>query len=135
MKIYIAARYSRKDEMKRHAQELWDMGHWITSQWIWRNEDDEDEVSWRGYAEEDMIDLLKASTLIQFSDEQYTPQRGGKHVELGMAVAWHKRIYIVGPKENVFHCLLQCKRFDSWEECVESLGPAIQGTLPLFKEV
>jgi len=36
------------------------------------------------------------------------PSRGGKFVELGMAIAWDKRIVICGPEENVFCSLAQC---------------------------
>ena len=41
--------------------------------------------------------------LIQFSDEPRTPTRGGKHVELGIALGLGMTVAVIGPKENVFH--------------------------------
>jgi len=31
--------------------------------------------------------------------------RGGRHVEFGIALGMRKRAVVIGPRENVFHCL------------------------------
>ena len=33
-------------------------------------------------------------------------RRGGRHVEFGFAMAGNKPIFVIGPKENIFHYLL-----------------------------
>ena len=34
MKVYLAARFSRREEMRRHAEELLGLGHEVTAQWV-----------------------------------------------------------------------------------------------------
>jgi hypothetical protein len=47
-------------------------------------------------------------------------QRGGRHVEFGLALAWSKHLIVAGPREHVFHWLPQvrwvdCAAPESWE--------------------
>jgi hypothetical protein len=46
--------------------------------------------------------LLAAEMVISFTGGG---GKGGRHVEFGLAVAAGKRLVVIGPRENVFHCL------------------------------
>jgi len=126
MKIYLASRYSRLQEMQLIANELQTAGHEIVSRWVQGNHqiDDEDlnPVCWQksrqvGYsahrdnerarfAIEDWEDLHQADVLVCFTEPpRSTNSRGGRHVEFGIALSLRLRVIIVGPRENVFHCL------------------------------
>lgn len=41
---------------------------------------------------------------------------GGRHVELGMAIAWKIPILIIGERSNVFHVLPQVRVIDDTED-------------------
>lgn len=110
MKIYIASRYSRRDEMRTVALALQAAGATVTSHWLSEDKplqtqmgDDSDTF----YIETSRIDLMDvdaADVVLFFSEDPLvgTP-RGGRHVEFGYALGKGKSISVIGPKENVFH--------------------------------
>ena len=58
------------------------------------------------FAAVDYEDVAAAHVLIAFTSRPADgPSRGGRHVELGLALGMGKRVIIVGPFENVFHRL------------------------------
>jgi nucleoside 2-deoxyribosyltransferase len=119
MKIYMASRWSRIREMRSYATRLQDLGHEITSRWIYRTEPnvtdlESDEAE--NVASEDIADVLRADALILFAEEPRTPTRAGRMVEFGYAIATRKRLICVGGKENVFTSLPQVEHFDSFRE-------------------
>jgi hypothetical protein len=116
MRIYIAARFSRRDEMQEVAALLRARGHTITSRWIDGHEDEGGEYLLGGtnrelyatFAREDLEDVQQAETVVSFTEPPRAGNlrgRGGRHVEYGYALALEKRLIVVGPLENVFHCL------------------------------
>ena len=116
MHCYLIARYSRHIEMQDIANRLMTAGHVITSRWIWGGhelpaKDCEGTRTLRDFerrfAEEDIHDLQQATCCVAFSEQLRQPTRGGRHVELGMAIALKKRIIVVGGSEHVFHALAQ----------------------------
>jgi nucleoside 2-deoxyribosyltransferase len=112
-KIYLAARYSRFQEMQGYRAQLEAIGYEVTSRWI--NGDhqvDNDALAEARNAErirfatEDRADLMAASIVIAFTEEpRKTTTRGGRHVEAGIAIATGKRLIVTGWRENVFYCL------------------------------
>ena len=129
--IYMAARYDRREEIVGYANELRNNGYEVNSRWllgthqIHKNAEKVDAIQQpengitleaRPFAQDDIQDIFRCDTLIFFSEppEAYT-KRGGRHVEFGMAFAWHKDIIIIGKRENVFHTLPEIKRYDTWE--------------------
>ena len=110
---YLMARYSRHPEMQHVAHDLLPLGYSVVSRWIWGAHQASDAAIGTGtlgafeqrLAEEDVADLEAAQLCIGFSEPLRTPSRGGRMVELGMALAWKKRIVIVGGSEHVFHAL------------------------------
>ena len=127
MKIYLASRYSRYKEMQKVRDELKKMGFKITSRWIEGNHQisneglsiEAEENERIRFADEDIKDLNKADIVICFTEKPRTTRsRGGRHVEMGMAIAWEKKIYVVGYRENVFCCLSEivfCKNYEDLE--------------------
>jgi hypothetical protein len=114
MKIYLASRYSRFQEMQRVRADLEQRGHQVTSRWInGGHQIDDNGLSLQAkekerirFALEDLEDLYEADTLIAFTEPpRSTNSRGGRHVEYGIAIGLNYNIIVVGPRENVFHCL------------------------------
>lgn len=75
------------------------------------------------FAEDDLADVQACDLLIAFTEVPRTGgrNRGGRHVELGIAIGQGKRIMIVGPRENIFCWLPEIDQFDTWESCLATL--------------
>jgi hypothetical protein len=116
-KIYLAARYSRKDEMAILADRLKDDGHEITSKWNYGNEAG---MSREAVALMDYEDVERADTLVLFTERLGSYNRGGgRHFEFGEAYALNKDCFVVGEQEHVFCHLPKVIQFNSFEECRE----------------
>jgi hypothetical protein len=110
VKIYLAAKFEQKMQMRDIRAFLQNDGHEITSRWIdVEHEEDKshtvtDEMRIR-YAIMDVVDVRKADVLVAFSNLRSEPQiGGGRHVEFGIALEAKKQIIVVGPKgEHIFH--------------------------------
>jgi hypothetical protein len=113
MKIYLSPCYRRQLEMQRVARELETFGHEITSRWISEEPFLEEEhlqpVSNRARrAQRNLIDLAQSDCLIAFTERPPSgPGRGGRHVELGIALARGLKTVVVGWQENLFHTLVE----------------------------
>lgn len=123
--IYLAARYSRAAEMRRYRDQLMDLGYRVSSRWIDHHGGTlteslgSDEISAnldyaQAIAQTDLIDLDASHMVIAFTEED-GGGKGGRHFELGYAVARAKRIIIVGPRENIFHSLSFVQQHPTWE--------------------
>ena len=131
-RIYLAARYSRRQELKGYAQQLRAYGFIVTSRWLEGHspispEGLSDEVAleqrtW--FAQQDWEDLMAADICISFTEPPRSSNtRGGRHVELGAALATRKRVIVVGHRENVFHCLPEIEFHRTWQDCFVILAP------------
>ena len=135
MRIYLAARYSRREELCGYAAALRSFGHVVDARWLLGNHQihegaDKVElatisvpIEGRPFALDDYDDVANSDLLIAFSESPRSDasSRGGRHVEFGLALAWSKRVIVVGPRENVFHTLPQVEHHWTWEECLDSL--------------
>lgn len=122
MKIYLAGRYSRRRELAEYANDLEALGYEVTSRWLSGSHglkrDPNNDTERGKFAAEDVEDVQRCDILIAFTEESDaggSAGRGGRHVEFGLALALKKEIWIVGPRENVFHCLPFSDCFPSWE--------------------
>lgn len=124
MRIYLAARYSRREELCKYREQLQAAGHVVTSRWLNGNHQVDDaglsaqaqEKERTRFAVEDWEDLMDAQLCISFTEEpRSSNSRGGRHVEFGAAVAKALFCVVIGPRENVFHCLPQVWVFPTWE--------------------
>lgn len=130
MKIYLAARYTRRVELCAYRDDLRAIGHVVTSRWLNGDHesptnrglgpvDPKDSMTW---ALEDIEDVRAAHCLIAFTEPaRVEPGRGGRHVEYGMALGLGLQVAVVGHYENVFHCLPGVRFFSTWPECVTEL--------------
>jgi hypothetical protein len=149
VKAYLASAYSRRLEMCSYAEQLQSRGHQVTSEWIRGGHEATNEDLARDpdlplrFAQDDLKDLLRADTVICFTQEPgASPRnRGGRHVEFGIALGWNeamlanapisypedrKRIVVIGPVENVFYALpeagqLVVERFGDWQSFVATV--------------
>jgi hypothetical protein len=104
MKLYLAARYDRLAEMADLAIRIRGLGHEVTSRWIeGHGHPDADSARY------DLTDVTVADGLVLFTEEPSAQMpfatRGGRHVEYGYALRAGKQMFIVGPRENIFHQL------------------------------
>ena len=131
MKIYIAARFSRRPECNALARKLMKMGHTITSRWV---KPDSDHVMPTGlsqqasdkertrFALEDIDDVMACDAMVSLMEEPRNNSRGGRHVEFGIAIGLDKALFIIGPRETVFHHLPRVSHCDTVEEFLEFMS-------------
>lgn len=105
--------------MREVREKLHRIGHTVTSRWI--NGEHEllegrDCAEMARFAQEDIEDLRKADMVLYFVPDSSHRQRGGRHVEFGIALALDIPIKVIGPKENVFHWLPQVRHFATLED-------------------
>lgn len=130
MKIYLAARYSRRDELRAVAAALRRLGHTITSRWLdttWEHGDDKGSSAAppeyrEKHAIEDLVDILLADVFITFTEQPRSGGRGGRHVEFGAALATSKHLIVVGPRENLFYHHPRVVLYASTQEMLEAFG-------------
>lgn len=95
MKFYISSH--DKQQARQLASSLVGLGHEVVSRWHDRDEDvanmTPDEKAQR--AQDNIADLYRAHALISIA--AYSPVPGGKHVELGVAIANMKDAYLIDP--------------------------------------
>ncbi|MCE2463247.1 MAG: hypothetical protein J4F46_04945 [Dehalococcoidia bacterium] len=124
MRIYLAARNYRLDELRGYADDLRTMGHQVTSRWLQGRHQAPgslDHPQWPGIAQEDVDDLAAADAVISIT-EQVRGGGGGRHVEFGLGLAWGKRMLLVGAAENLFHTLPSVEAYPTWEDALAGLG-------------
>jgi hypothetical protein len=130
LKIYLAARYSRFEEMQQYALALAAHGHTITSRWILGDHDiraqgqSEADIYLPTWAHEDWDDLLDADACLSFTEAPSDApgrSRGGRHVEHGIALALNKRCMVIGYRENIFHWLEPVEFYATFPECLAAL--------------
>jgi nucleoside 2-deoxyribosyltransferase len=132
MKVYLAASFSRKNDLREFAKELRAAGHTVTSRWLRELSDpkaDMDvEKSYKTYATHDIEDIEAADTFVIFTvDPTEFIKRGGKHFEAGYAYARRKSLFVVGPDENIFYQLPEWKHYGSWDEFFGAEGRSGEG--------
>lgn len=127
MRIYLAAPFTTQDRMRGIRDVLSTFGHEVTSSWIDLAEigeaTDFDPDHCASHAASDTADLLRADAVAVFTE--YGPSTtGGMHVETGIALAAGKRIFLVGPRRNIFHTLPKVEHFPDWPRLVMALTPS-----------
>lgn len=137
MKVYLAARFGRQKELRVYREELRAVGIEVTSRWL--DEEVQDcgrqlAANGRELAEIALDDILSAAWLIAFSEPPTsTYARGGRHVEFGFLLGTlrmanrlgnfeARRALVVGPRENIFHCLPDVVQFDKFQDCLRWLA-------------
>lgn len=148
MRIYLAGRYTRREELLGVRDVIEALGGEVTARWLngdhqiddggkpigdngealvegeelrsgetFSERDRSDRASYlrAKFARDDVEDVERADVLIAFTEEpRSSASRGGRHVELGIALALGKRVIVVGPRENVFCWLPEVERYGRW---------------------
>jgi hypothetical protein len=122
MKVYLASRFTRKDEMATYAEDLNRLGHQVTSRWLGVEFDPGTPLShpnWSQLAQQDLDDIRRADALICFTETS----GGGaaRHAEFGIGLGLGKRVYIVGSAEHLFHTLPQLKVYPDWDALIRAI--------------
>ena len=124
--VYLASRYSRKQELIEYRKELQSIigvDLRVVSTWLDNPQvtgiDGKDAAFIPDaavvYAKQDYHDILSADCLIQFTDPpSSTFRRGAAHCEFGIALALDKRCMIVGPRQQIFHTMPQVEQYESF---------------------
>ena len=127
-KIYLAAGFSRKEEIKKYAAELTALGFEITSSWLYERISPSTELHQvtrrylREHAQRDLTDIQKADALVLFTQSPTKPfVRGGRMHEAGYAMGLKKPLYLCGPRENIFHYLPGVYHCETWVVLKEKL--------------
>lgn len=123
MNVYLASRYARRLELLEYAREIESASHTVTARWIrgTHHADTESELTHKSaqFAQEDIEDIKRSDVLIAFTESPDVAvagaTRGGRHVELGLAIMLWKKIIIVGPVENIFCGLPSMLHYPDWE--------------------
>jgi hypothetical protein len=125
--LYLCARYARRAELQGYALQLQARGYAITSRWITETipaygdtgDIEAPAALARRVARDNLTDVHRADTLLCFTEASGSPYgRGARHVEFGLALAWNKRLLVVGPNENVFVSLAHHR----WATFAEALA-------------
>jgi len=126
MNIYIAGAYSRQSELRIVAERLAWAGHPCTSRWV--------KIETKSLAEAaavDVYDIKRADLILRFSDPEYmdessdtVPRRllsAARHTEVGLGLAWRKKIAVISGHQNAFDHLPQVMHFDTLEDFMQWL--------------
>ena len=125
LRIYLAGRYERREELNSYASDLVERGHTVSASWLTRKEtkdfDEFDSIRsvafYQPVAARDLSDIRHSDVIVTFSERPGGEQksRGGRHVELGVALALQKPVVMVGDGEHIFHTLPEVARFPAWD--------------------
>lgn len=127
--VYLAARFSRIEEMRDRRNDLSKLGIRVTSRWLnggheWEGTPDDliPPAEAARFAREDLEDIHAADVMIAFTEPpRSNASRGGRHIEAGFALAMNKPLIVVGYRENVFYCLPQVLFFPDWPAAIEMI--------------
>lgn len=131
LRVYLASRYPRREELLGRAKELQGQGIQVMSTWILGRSQAldatvEQKAAW---VTEDLREVLAADIVVVFTHpakEALPPgahgTKGGYHIETGFAIAHGKPVLLVGDIENYFHHLPGVAQVDTWEEALQALA-------------
>lgn len=111
MKIYLASRYSRRQELVAVRDFIQRLGFVVTSRWLdtaWTSRPGGSSAAPPEYRDKyaliDLEDVAEADIVVSFTEPpEQAGGRGGRHVEFGYGLALNKLMIVVGPRENLFH--------------------------------
>ncbi|MBW2090647.1 MAG: nucleoside 2-deoxyribosyltransferase [Deltaproteobacteria bacterium] len=129
-RLYLAAAFERRHELRQMAKKLEAAGFMVVSDWIYEG-DEGDKLSEKLHepgrmtpqdrmnccliGHRDLEQIKKCDALLLVAGGA---QRGGKHFEAGYAHGLGKPLYLIGPPEIVFHYTYFFKWFESVEEFI-----------------
>lgn len=121
MRLYVAASFPRKREAEALASRLIAAGHTVASAWHTVGPRMEyGEGTLKEVALRDMADVLRAEALVCLTGDTLT--HGGRHGEVGAALATMRPVYLLGPREKcVWHHHPRVRQVDSAVKLLSAL--------------
>lgn len=127
LRVYIAARYSRKAEVRELARLIEQCGAKVCTEWFNGPECDDAKKLGDLYCENAAsTDVNSVSTSNLFVVLSGSGRHGGMHFETGLAFAQGIPIWLVGEPENIFQCLPWIERFANCEEMLSALRREVE---------
>jgi len=106
MRIYLASRYSRREELRDYRRRLQEAGFDVQARWLNGEHQMDNADTIEAFANDDWEDVNAAECVVNFTEPPRSgANRGGRHVEFGIALARGVRVVVVGHRENIFHWL------------------------------
>lgn len=99
MKLFVAGKWTSRHYARQRMTELEQAGHSITYDWMAEEGD-----WWREFALEDMQGVRDADALVLIIE----PAMEGAWVEVGIALALGKTVYVEGVETYPSHCIFLC---------------------------
>lgn len=122
MKVYLAARFSDREQMAAIGDQLKSKGVEITARWIYGGEEG---LTRQEIAVLDLADVDACDTLLLFTLPRGTPVTGGgRHTEFGYALRGGKTCTVIGPREHVFCHAPNVNVYATLDEWIEAVGLA-----------
>jgi len=143
VQVYLAGRYSRRLELCRYRDQLAALGYLVQARWLdgghqidaggtpigesgeaLVESNSQEAADLRAkFAGDDFQDVATAELVISFTELPRTAStnRGGRHVEFGIALAGQAKVIVVGHRENIFHWLPDVEFYPTWDECLQAL--------------
>lgn len=131
MKIYLAARFSKRHVLQGWAEALEQSGHEIVSRWSKVGNDHKlppglseraNDLERERFAKEDLEDIDACDCIISLMEEARSNSRGGRHVEFGYGLALRKLMVIVGDRETVFHHIPTVIHYETADEMLHAFS-------------
>lgn len=134
MKVYVAAKYHRRFELRAFAAALRAHGIEVTARWLDNGEEEADGPA--AAAQMDVDDVLRADALVFIGEARGSKNTGGgRWFELGLAYAHGKRcVVVLGPDapsdvigsaapghETVFTSLSHFELVDTLDDAMRAL--------------
>ena len=129
MKVYLAAQYPRRNEMRTVAALLLANNIEVTSHWILESLPLDTQLhdvtahKLLQFAVQDRLDIDEADALVLFSEDPNAGlPRGTHHTEFGYAMGLGKRLIVIGGPENVFHYFPEVVHYASLGDFLDAEG-------------
>ena len=124
MKVYLSGAFDHRDEVAGLSEFMGRAGITVTSNWLHEpplayDATEFDMWERRARANDDMADIRRADAFVYIT--LWPSTTGGRHVELGMALAWDKRVIRIGPADNMFSHLATIESFETIEAFMQAI--------------
>ena len=126
MKVYVAGKFEDRFEIRTVMNRLRAVGHEVTHDWTYEDPGDLQGDALASFlthcAEADMNGVLEADILVLINHKLAF----GAAAEMGMAIAWGKVVYVVGPeiRDNIFFHLKEAdgmRLFSDLDSCLAAI--------------
>ena len=125
MRIYLSACWDRRAELVAVRELLRADGHEVVARWLDEKDDVRTNRERTAAARHCIEDITECGPFVAFTEFGGRVERGGRWVELGVALEQGCRVIICGPREeNIFHHMETTEQVNTVAELRELLRGA-----------